>query len=64
MKEKYPKEKRRAEIALEYLDHSRYKDFETTLNCFSDGSIACQKAMEEVLLREIQKRQALVCREH
>ena len=22
----YPKEKRRAEIALEYLDHSRYKD--------------------------------------
>ena len=64
MEEKYPKEKRRAEIALAYLDYSRYKDFETTLDCFSDGSIACKKALEEVLLREIQKRQALVCREH
>lgn len=61
---KISKRKRRAEIALAYLDHSRYKDFETTLDCFSDGSIACKKAIEEVLLREIQKRQALVCREH
>ena len=44
MEEKYPKEKRRAEIALAYLDHSRYKDFETTLDCFSDGTSSLQKS--------------------
>lgn len=64
LKEKYPREKRRAEMALAYLEHSRYKDYETTLDCFSDGSSACQKAVEEVLKREIRKRQALVCKEH
>ena len=59
--EQWPKENGRAKAALDYLDHSRYRDYETTLSYLSDSSAACETRMEEVLKKEIQKTTALTC---
>lgn len=59
--EQWPKENGRAKAAMDYLDHSRYRDYETTLSYLSDSSAACETRMEEVLKKEIQKTTALTC---
>ena len=59
--EQCPKENGRAKAALEYLEHSRYRDFETAMDYLSDSSDSCEKMIGEVLKREIQKTTALTC---
>lgn len=59
--EQWPKENGRAKAALDYLDHSRYRDFETAMEYLSDSSDSCEKTIGEVLKREIQKTTALTC---
>ncbi len=59
--EQCPKESARAKAALEYLEHSRYRDFETAMDYLSDSSDSCEKMIGEVLKREIQKTTALTC---
>ena len=59
--EQCPKENGRVKAALDYLDHSRYRDYETALHYLSDSSDACEKQIGEVLKREIQKTTALTC---
>lgn len=59
--EQWPKENGRAKAALDYLDHSRYRDYETALAYLSDSSAVCEKQIREVLKREIQKTTALTC---
>ena len=56
-----PKENGRAKAALDYLEHSRYRDYETALAYLSDSSAVCEKQIREVLKREIQKTTALTC---
>ena len=57
--EQCPKENGRAKAALDYLEHSRYQDYETALAYLSDSSAVCEKQIREVLKREIQKTTAL-----
>ena len=59
--EQCPKENGRAKAALDYLEHSRYQDYETALAYLSDSSAVCEKQIGEVLKREIQKTTALTC---
>ena len=59
--EQCPKENGRAKAALDYLEHSRYRDYETALAYLSDSSAVCEKQIREVLKREIQKTTALTC---
>lgn len=59
--EQCPKENGRAKAALDYLEHSRYQDYETALAYLSDSSAVCEKQIREVLKREIQKTTALTC---
>ena len=59
--EQCPKENGRAKAALDYLEHSRYRDYETALAYLSDSSAACEKQIQEVLKKEIQKTTALTC---
>lgn len=47
--------------SLDYLEHSRYRDYETALAYLSDSSAVCEKQIREVLKREIQKTTALTC---
>ena len=59
--EQCPKENGRAKAAMDYLEHSRYRDYETALAYLSDSSAVCEKQIREVLKREIQKTTALTC---
>lgn len=59
--EQCPKENGRAKAALDYLEHSRYRDYETALAYLSDSSAVCEKQIQEVLKKEIQKTTALTC---
>ena len=59
--EQCPKENGRAKAALDYLENSRYRDYETALAYLSDSSAVCEKQIREVLKREIQKTTALTC---
>lgn len=48
--------------ALSYLDHSRYRDYETVLQYLSDGSEKCDCVMQKILHNEIRKQKGLICK--
>ncbi len=50
---------KRIPAALDYLENSRYKDFETTLQYLSDQTEACERVIKSILEKEIRKRTAL-----
>lgn len=53
---------RRTAAALDYLEHSRYKDYETTLLLYlSDGTPKADARMQEILEQEVRKQRGLVC---
>lgn len=54
---------RRIMAARDYLEHSRYRDYETALyHYLSDGSEECEQIIGQVLEQEIRKRNGLICR--
>lgn len=62
---KYSKNKLKDRIsaAEDYLLHSRYKDFETTLFFYlSDGSDSYREVYDELILKEVMKRNRLPCK--
>lgn len=65
LKVKYPKGNiyKRILIAEDYLLHSRYRDFETTLfKYLSDGSFELEKLYKELICQEVMKRRRLPCK--
>lgn len=50
---------KRVPAALDYLENSRYKDFETTLRYLSDQTDTCETVLNGILEKEIRKRTAL-----
>jgi hypothetical protein len=64
LKVKYPKGVmyKRILAAEDYLLHSRYQDFETTLfKYLSDGSLELEKMHTEIIRQEVMKRRRLPC---
>jgi len=62
---KYSKSKLKGRIlaAEDYLLHSRYKDFETTLFFYlSDGSDSYREVYVELITKEVMKRNRLPCK--
>lgn len=54
---------KRISAALDYLEHSRYRDYETALyEYLSDGSDELEKLLDEVLEKEIRKQKGLICK--
>lgn len=54
---------KRAAAALDYLKHSRYRDYETALyDYLSDGSTECEERIRMVLEKEIRKQKGLICK--
>lgn len=51
---------KRIPAALDYLENSRYRDFETTLRYLSDKTEACEAVIERIQEKEIRKRTALI----
>lgn len=45
--------------AIHYLEHSRYKDYETALACLSDGSREYQELCRELIRKEAAKHRRL-----
>ena len=52
----------RIPAALDYLEHSRYKDYETTLFYLSDQTEACNRVLQEILDQEIRKQRGIACK--
>lgn len=50
---------KRIPAALDYLENSRYKDFETTLQYLSDKTEPCEAVIQRIQEKEIRKRTAL-----
>lgn len=51
---------RRVLASLDYLEHSRYKDYETMLYEYLwDGSEQCRQVLDQILAAEIQKQMRL-----
>lgn len=50
---------KRIPAALDYLEHSRYKDYETTLQYLSDHTQDCDSVLQRILEKEIRKQTAL-----
>ena len=64
LKRKYPTGAihKRILVAENYLLHSRYQDFETTLfKYLSDGSLKLEKMYTEIIQREVMKHRRLPC---
>lgn len=53
---------KRIPAALEYLEHSRYRDYETALHYLSDQTEHCEAVLQEILEKEIRKQRGLVCK--
>ena len=54
---------KRIRAALDYLENSRYRDYETALfSCLSDGSKGCNECMEGIISQEIRKQRGLSCK--
>ena len=54
---------KRIVAALDYLEHSRYKDYETALYTYlSDGTEECRALLAEILEKEIRKQKRLLCK--
>lgn len=57
------KAEKRIAASLDYLNHSRYRDYETALYKYlSDGSEQVEEALDQVLEKEIRKQKGLICR--
>lgn len=53
---------KRIPAALDYLEHSRYRDYETALFYLSDQSTACEATLQKVLEKEVRKQKGLICK--
>lgn len=54
---------KRIPAALDYLNQSRYKDYETTLSYLSDHTDRCDQVLQSILECEVRKQKALVCKD-
>lgn len=53
----------RISAALDYLNHSRYKDYETAISYLSDGTAECEEVLHTILGKEVRKINGLIMKE-
>lgn len=52
----------RIRAAIDYLENSRYKDYETTLSYLTDHTKEFDSILQDLLEREIRRQRGLICR--
>ncbi|WP_334196525.1 hypothetical protein, partial [Muricomes intestini] len=53
---------KRIPAALDYLENSRYRDYETTFFYLSDQSADVDTILQKILEKEVRKQKGLVCK--